>query len=95
MVDIEYTEHLRLRLIVRKIPADFPKIIYLSPDQKFLDVSAKNFIAIKKLKYNEKLRNIMIAYQQNNAEVRILTIHPISEEKIVNRIISGRWIRNE
>lgn len=38
---------------------------------------------------------MMIAYEEKNGEVEIITIHPISDEKIVNRMISGRWIKHE
>jgi len=94
MVNIEYTEHLKLRLRVRKIPYEYPKIIYENPDQKFFDELEKTSIAIKKLRYNKKLRNMMIAYEVKDEKVEIVTIHPITDEKIINRTISGRWIKN-
>ena len=52
-------------------------------------------VKTKKLKYNNKVRDIMIAYDKFNGKIEIVTIHPISEEGIVNRAISGRWIKNE
>lgn len=36
----------------------------------------------------------MIAYVKEDAIANIITIHPITEEKIINRIINGRWIKN-
>lgn len=95
MVRITYTDHLKLRLGVRKIPEDYPKIIYTNPDQKFFDNLEGTYIAIKRLKYNQKLRKMMIAYEKKNEEVEIITIHPITDEKIINRIMSGRWEKNE
>lgn len=38
---------------------------------------------------------MMIAYEKNNGEIEVVTIHPISDEKIANRLISGRWSKNE
>ena len=95
MVNIVYTEHLKLRLRVRKIPYEYPKIIYENPDQKFFDELEKTSVAIKKLKYNKKLRNMMIVYEVKDEKVEIVTIHPITDEKIINRTISGRWTKNE
>jgi len=96
MIKIEYTNHLNLRLKIRKIPQDYPRIIYVSPEQKFFDNLEGNFIAIKRLKYNNKIRNMMIAYEKDIKEnVEIITVHPISEEKILNRIMSGRWTKDE
>ncbi len=92
---IKYTEHLELRLKSRKIPHDYPKKIYENPEQIFFDKIEKNFVAIKKMQYNGKIRNIMIAYEKKGNEICIITIHPITNEKIINRIANKRWIKNE
>lgn len=94
MANIEYTEHLKLRLKVRKIPEEYPQKIYESPEQKFFDNAEKTFIAIKKLHYNKKMRNMMIAYEEKEGKIEIVTIHPITDEKIINRIMSKRWTKN-
>ncbi len=94
-MQIIYTKHLNLRLKLRNIPYDYPKLIYQSPDEKFIDDWEGSYIAIKKLKYNGKLRNMMIAHEIKNNNVEIITIHPINEEKIISRVISGRWRKNE
>ncbi len=95
MVTVLYTSHLELRLKIRKIPYDYPKIIFNQPEQKFFDTAEKTYISIKKLKYSKRERLMMIAYERKNNTVEIITIHPIKEEKIINRTISRRWIKNE
>ena len=95
MAKIYCTGHLKLRLKIRKIPEDYPQKIYKEPEKKFFDNVEGTHIAIKKLEYNKKIRNIMIAYEEKKGDIEIITIHPITEEKIINRIISGRWIKNE
>jgi len=95
MIKIVYTGHLKLRLKVRKIPEIYPQEIYESPEQRFFDNAEKTFIAIKKLRYNKKLRNMMIAYEEKDDKIEIVTIHPINDEKIINRIMSKRWTKNE
>ena len=95
MKKISYTDHLGLRLKIRKLPYDYPKIIYENPEQRFYDIAEGNFIAIKKLRYNKKIRSIMIAYEEKNGTIEIITIHPIKEEMITNRISRGRWVKHE
>jgi len=94
MVKIKYTEHLNLRLKIRKIPMEYPKDIYEGPEQKFFDNLEGTFIAIKKLNYNKKIRNMMVAYEEENGDVKIITIHPVTDEQIINRIMSKRWRKN-
>ena len=95
MENIIYTDHLKLRLKIRKIPNEYPKLIYKEPDQIFYDVYEDNLIAVKKLKYNNKLRNMMIAYEKEGDNVDIITIHPITGERIKNRLLNKRWVKNE
>ncbi|MDP4039400.1 MAG: hypothetical protein Q8P57_02370 [Candidatus Pacearchaeota archaeon] len=91
MVEIIYTDHLKLRLEVRKIPYEYPSRILKDPEKVFSDILEKKKIAIKRLKYNKKVRNMMIAYEHKEKIVEIVTIHPISDEKIISRVMSGRW----
>ena len=91
MLKVVYTLHLKFRLKVRRIPYEYPKLIFNSPESKFFDFLEARHIAIKRLKYNNRIRNMMIAYEDKGSFVEIVTIHPISDEKIINRVISGRW----
>ena len=93
MVEVIYTDHLETRLKLRNIPKDYPKEIFLDPEQEFYDNTEDTYISIKKLFYNGKIRNMMIAYQKKRTVFQIITIHPISDEKIINRVINSRWIR--
>lgn len=93
MKRVVYTDHLKLRMKIRKIPKNYPKMIFEKPEQRYYDVAERNSIAIKRLRYNKKLRNMMIAYEEKNGEVDIITVHPITKEKIANRVTKGRWIK--
>ncbi len=95
MAEIIYTDHLKLRLNIRKIPENYPREIYEEPDQLFEDKLEGNSIAVRKMQYNNKNRNMMIAFEKSGAGVEIITIHPISDEKILNRVMTGRWVKNE
>ncbi len=93
MRPIHYTGHLKLRLRIRKIPYEYPSEIYHKAEQRFYDVIEKKNIALKELHYNKKIRNMMIAYEEKNESIEIVTIHPIAEERVINRILSGRWVQ--
>lgn len=93
MRTVVYTQHLELRLRVRGIPRDFPRRMLEKPDQTFVDRVEGNLIAVRRLDYNGKERNMMIAYKQKANSIAIITIHPIRDEQIIRRTISGRWIQ--
>ncbi len=94
-MDVYYTRHLKLRLSLRKIPKEYPNEVYHNPERKFYDNTEEKYIAIKKLYYNGKTRNMMIAYEKKQDKIEIVTIHPISEEKINSRKANKRWTENE
>lgn len=92
MKRILYTNHLKLRLKIRNIPEEYPEIIYKEPEQIYYDTAEDTFIAIKNLPYNDRIRSMMIAYEEKKGIVEIITIHPITKEKIINRTMRGRWV---
>lgn len=91
MKNIIYSNHLQCRLQIREVPEHYPREIYRYPEQCFLDSVEGHTIAVKRLDYNGKARNMMIAYDETGDNATIITIHPISDEMIINRTISGRW----
>ncbi|MBS3159111.1 hypothetical protein J4206_07545 [Candidatus Woesearchaeota archaeon] len=95
MVSIVYTDHLKLRLNIRKIPFGYPRKIYQKPELRYYDTIENTEIAIRKLYYNQKIRNMAIVYEKKGDNIEIITIHPISEEKLLNRIINRRWVKDE
>lgn len=92
MVEVAYSNHLKLRLTLRKIPETYPAEIYHHPEQRFFDVVEGTQIAVRRLLYSNKVRPMMIAYEWEEGKAKIVTIHPMAEDKIINRILSGRWI---
>lgn len=93
MTNLIYTDHLKTRLKIRNIPENYPEEIFLNPEQKLKDNIEDHLIAVKKLVYNGKLRNMMIAYDESNDQVSIITIHPITLKDINNRRRAGRWTK--
>lgn len=92
---IVYRPHLKIRLKQREIPFDYPKRIVEQPNQEYFDEFTKRNVAIKKLFLEEKMRNIVVAYDIIKNTIEIITIHVISDEEIGNKVRSGRWIKHE
>ena len=90
-MNINYTDHLKLRLKTREIPFNYPELILKNPENNYYDNLENKNIAIKKLIYNGKLGYMMIAYESKKNYVEIITIHPISLNQIINRVKSRRW----
>lgn len=90
---IVYRAHLKRRLHERKIPDDYPKKIYLAAEQKYFDAATSHNIAVSKLKYAEKLRSMAVSYDIIGEQIEIITIHPISDKEIGNKIKTRRWIK--
>lgn len=87
--------HLKIRLNQRKISPSFPKKILSKPDFNCFDSQTNHLIAVKKLEYNEKLRLMVVAYDIMGSEIQVITVHPIAEQEIDNKLRRGRWIKDE
>lgn len=90
-----FKSHLKNRLKQRQIPLDYPRKILDKPDQRYLDTPKGRHIAIRRLKYKNKMRPMMVAYDIIGQDLEIITIHPENSKQIENRIKSGRWIKYE
>lgn len=92
---IIYREHLRRRLKERKIPKSYPKRIFLNSRQRFFDTGTNHHIAVDELEYADKLKSLAVSYDIIGSQIELITIHPISDTEILNRVESGRWIKDE
>jgi len=86
-----YRPHLKRRLKERLFPIDYPRKIYNQAEIHYLDTQTNHFIAVGKLKYAGKMRNLAISYDIIGENIEIITIHPISEKELKNKINTGRW----
>lgn len=87
--------HLKIRLKQRQIPQNYPTKILTKPDERYFDTLSGRQIAIRKLKYKDKLRPMMVAYDIIEKDLQIITMHPENNREIENRIKKGRWIKYE
>ena len=88
---IIYRSHLKRRLIERKVSNIYPSKIYKEAEQVFYDIIANHYIAVKKLHYAGSFRNMVIAYDIIDERIEIITIHPISDSELRNKVRSRRW----
>lgn len=92
---IIYRPHLKLRIKERKFPNIYPRKIYKQAKRHYFDTQTRHFIAISRLEYAGKLRNLAISYDIIGEKIEIITIHPISVKEIKRRVLVGRWQKNE
>lgn len=90
-MEVKYSEHLKRRLILRRIPEELPKIIFNEYDEKYFDYETGNCVLIKKVEFLKRTRDMMIVYEEEEGKVEIITIHPLKKFQKENRIKSGRW----
>lgn len=85
-MQIKYSRHIETRLSLRKIEHDLPRRIYENAEERFIDTETGHLIAVMKAVLYGKEREIMVAYKQEDADVKLLTIHPLKEGQKENRI---------
>ncbi len=94
-MNILLSSHLKIRLRERKIPQNYPSKILSQPDRQYIDTVTNHSIAVKKLAYNRKVRPMVVVYDIIESEMQVITIHPITDQEIANKLERRRWIKNE
>ena len=86
MEKIVYSSHLILRLKLRKIPYNLPKIICQTSKEHYFDKETFKKIAVKKVKFKNKLRGMAVVYKEINNQINLITIHPLKDYQKISRI---------
>lgn len=92
-MEIKYSKHIKTRIALRQIDDALPKKIFENADERFIDTETEHSIAVSKAIMYGKERDVMVAYNFEGENVKLLTIHPLKEGQKENRIKSGRWRR--
>jgi hypothetical protein len=61
-MQILYSNHIKNRLSLRKIPYSLPQKIYEQSGERYFDAQTGHRVAIMKVKLYNKIRDVMIAY---------------------------------
>ena len=85
MKKITYSDHLKFRIKIRNIPYSLPENIFLNAKERYFDKLTGNRVAVKRVLYKNKQKEIMVAYQESSTEVRLITTHPLKLEQKFNR----------
>lgn len=91
MKKIVYSSHLLFRLELREISYLLPKRIYQTSKEHYFDKETFKKVAVKKVKFKEKLREIAVIYEEIDSEINLITIHPLKKYQKISRIKSKRW----
>ena len=83
---IEYSEHLKSRLGIKKIPRSLPEKVLREADDYFYDTATKLLIAVKEItSKKQKPKSFMVAFIRNGDTIRLITIHPLKCHQKINR----------
>jgi hypothetical protein len=90
-VRVVYTDHLKLRLRARRVPAEMPERIYRQAKERYYNHATFRHVAVMSVIYHRRRRKMMIAYDEFPDHIEIVTIHPIESRQISERVLAGRW----
>ena len=93
MKKVIYTSHLEFRLEKRQISPDIPSRIYRDSKERYYDSATGHRIAIGRLDYSGREREVMIAYDEFEDRIEIVTVHPLKWVQKQQRIKSKRWAK--
>lgn len=85
---LKFTEHARMKMARLGLSKDDVAAIIYNPEFKLDDIATHREIAIAKVrgKYHT------VVFERHEEELTIITIFPISKNKILKRIESRGWI---
>ena len=88
---IRYSEHLMLRMALRGIESELPEMVFNQADKHYVDTQTGNFVAIKRMIFQGKERDIALSYNKLAGDILLITLHPLQDGQRERRIRSGRW----
>lgn len=86
-----YTDHLKARLKERDISLKIVKEIFDRTEENYWDKLRKHHIVIASVVYKSKRRKMLAAYDMIGKSAEVITVHPITNEQIKQRLTLGRW----
>jgi len=89
--EIIYTSHLEFRLKTRNIPYDLPRSVFEQAKEHYYDNLTKHYIAIDRVRFEGRIREMALTYDKRENVIEIITIHPIRPHQKNNRVGTGRW----
>lgn len=92
---ITYSKHFLKRKGLRGIPDGLAELIYYQADGHYRDVQTGTYVAVKRVSFQGKKRDMALTYSLTGDKIVLVTLHPLKPGQKANRIKSGRWIKYE
>lgn len=89
MKKLHFTKHLLDKIKIRKISKALIKAVVESPESIYYDSLNGTNIAVRKMED----KYYMVAFSESNTDINAITVHPVKEKQIKNRVKSRRWIK--
>lgn len=90
---IRYSEHFSGQKDERGFPDGLAESILQNPDGRYYDNRNGSLVAVKRVYFSGRERDIVVAYLRQGDSVTLLTIHPLKTGQQQRRLESGRWAR--
>ena len=82
---------MEFRLKTRNIPHNLPRMVFEQAEEHYYDNLTGHYVAINRVRFEGKVREMALAYDKGENVIEIITIHPIKPHQKYNRVGSGRW----
>jgi hypothetical protein len=76
---------------LRNIELGLAEEVFMNADSRFWDNESLMFVALKRVEYKGRERDIGVIYKKKDEDILFVTVHPLKEGQKENRITSGRW----
>lgn len=91
-VVIRISEHLKLRIRIRKIPVAMARRIVSESQEIYFDNETNHWIAVAEGSYAGKLRPMVAVFDRVEDDVEVITVYPTERDDIIVRQEKGRWV---
>lgn len=91
-VKIRLSDHLKLRIRIRKISKSIPQKIIENAQEIYFDKETEYWIAVKEEKYAGKIRPMIAVFEKGKSDIIIVTVYPSDKKEILAKIEKGRWL---
>ena len=87
---IHISRHFQERQALRGLPHGLAEEIFDSADGRFYDTLTEMSIAVKNVEFRGRPRWMALVYAVTEQAVTFVTLHPLGDAQLANRINSGR-----
>lgn len=88
---LKFTDHLKKSLTERKIPFEIVREIFQKEEESYFDNLRNHHIVVSHVLYRGKPRKMLVAYDIIKRVAEVITLHPITDEEIKQRLKTKRW----